>query len=112
MILRTFLSPFLVLFLWQTHGFAGRGDTAWMRQARFGIFVHYQYRILLGHSIATKPSFPKPEQMTAEEWNRFVDGFDVKGFAEPDGRGEGRLGHLLPRRPLLRLALRSEQSLQ
>ena len=58
------------------------GDTAWMRQAKFGIFMHYQHRILLGYSIATKPSFPKASEMTAEQWNQFVDGFDVKGFAQ------------------------------
>ncbi len=57
------------------------GDTAWMRQAKFGVFMHYQYRILLGYSVATKPSFPKPSEMTAEQWNQFVDGFDVNGFA-------------------------------
>ncbi len=58
------------------------GDTAWMQKAKFGLFMHYQYRILLGYSIATKPSFPDLSQMTAAKWNRFVDGFDVKAFAE------------------------------
>jgi len=57
-------------------------DTAWMQKAKFGLFMHYQYRILLGYSVATKPPFPDPSQMTATEWNRFVDEFDVKGFAE------------------------------
>src|SRR3954466_12276881 len=38
-------------------------DTAWMVQSKYGLFVHYQYRILLGYSIRTKPQFPKPEQM-------------------------------------------------
>jgi len=61
---------------------AGTGDTDWMVKGRYGIFMHYQYRILLGYSIKTTPQFPSPSQMTAEEWNRFVDGFDVKGFAE------------------------------
>ncbi len=60
---------------------AGTGDTGWMSQGKYGIFLHYQYRILLGYSIKTKPQFPDPSQMTAEGWNRFVDGFDVKGFA-------------------------------
>lgn len=55
--------------------------TAWMPRAKYGLFVHYQYRILLGYSIKTKPQFPDPEQMTAEGWNRFVDGFDANGFA-------------------------------
>lgn len=39
---------------------AGTGDTSWMVKAKYGIFVHYQYRILLGCSIATKPQFPEP----------------------------------------------------
>jgi hypothetical protein len=49
-----------------------------MRDGRYGISMHYQYRILLGYSIATKPPFPDPARMTAEEWNRFVDGLDVR----------------------------------
>ncbi len=61
---------------------AGTGDTSWMNEGRYGIFLHYQYRILLGYSIKTEPQFPNPSQMTAEGWNRFVDGFDVKGFAQ------------------------------
>jgi hypothetical protein len=42
----------------------------------------YQYRILLDYSVATKPSFPETSEMSAEQWNKFVDGFDVKGFAQ------------------------------
>ena len=53
-----------------------------MAKGKYGIFLHYQYRILLGYSIKTNPQFPDPAQMSAEEWNRFVDGFDVTGFAE------------------------------
>ena len=64
-----------------TQAFAGTGDTSWMSQGKYGIFLHYQYRILLGYSIKTQPQFPNPSQMTAEGWNRFVDGFDVQGFA-------------------------------
>jgi hypothetical protein len=52
-----------------------------MSRGRFGLFMHYQYRILLGRSIATKPQFPSAEEMTAGQWNRLVDGFDVRGFA-------------------------------
>ena len=55
--------------------------------------MHYQYRILLGRSIATRPQFPEPAQMTAEEWNRFVDGFDVPGFA--DQAAEARVGWVI-----------------
>lgn len=54
----------------------------WMREGRYGIFLHYQYRILLGYSVRTVPKFPPLEQMTAAEWNRLVDGFDVNGFAD------------------------------
>jgi hypothetical protein len=53
-----------------------------MVRGKYGLFMHYQYRILLGYSIRTKPQFPQPSQMTAQEWNRLVDGFDAKGFAE------------------------------
>ncbi|MGA2255378.1 MAG: hypothetical protein ABSG53_12000 [Thermoguttaceae bacterium] len=74
------LAPLLVVLL-QSQTTAGGGDTSWMPNAKYGIFVHYQYRILLGYSIATKPQFPKSSQMTAGEWNQFVDGFDVQGFA-------------------------------
>lgn len=61
---------------------AGSGDTRWMVQGRYGVFLHYQYRILLGRSIKTNPHFPSSSRISAEEWNRFVDGFDVKRFAE------------------------------
>lgn len=58
-----------------------------MLKAKYGLFLHYQYRILLGYSVKTKPQFPNPTQMTAEEWNRFVDGFDVDGFAKQMAAG-------------------------
>lgn len=61
---------------------ADTGDTSWMVRQRFGVFLHYQYRILLGYSVRTKPQFPDPAQMTSDGWNRLVDGFDVKGFAD------------------------------
>jgi Alpha-L-fucosidase len=70
------------IFQPQTQAVAGTGDTNWMVKGKFGVFMHYQYRILLGYSIKTNPQFPNPSQMTAQEWNRLVDGFDVKGFAE------------------------------
>jgi len=84
------------LDIWLNQGPArstASGDTSWMRQAKYGIFVHYQYRILLGYSIATTPQFPTPAQMTAGEWNRFVDGFDVHGFA--DQVAEARVGWVI-----------------
>jgi hypothetical protein len=52
-----------------------------MLGAKYGLFVHYQYRILLGKSIRTKPQFPKESEMNAAQWNQFVDGFDAAGFA-------------------------------
>src|SRR5450432_3711603 len=79
--MRKVLLPLLIFFLIHLTGFAGPGDTSWMTKGKYGVFMHYQYRILLGYSIKTKPQFPDPSQMTAGEWNRFVDGFDVTGFA-------------------------------
>ena len=60
---------------------AGAGDASWMLKEKYGIFVHYQYRILLGYSIKTTPQFPNPSEMNSADWNRFVDGFDAAGFA-------------------------------
>ncbi|HTL17953.1 MAG TPA: hypothetical protein VL793_11995 [Patescibacteria group bacterium] len=57
-------------------------NTNWMLRAKYGIFMHYQYRILLGCSIRTNPQFPAPSQMTADGWNRFVEGFDARKFSE------------------------------
>ena len=93
MALRTGVFALLAVALLQARTIAGSGDTSWMLKARYGIFVHYQYRILLGCSIATKPQFPKPSQMTAGEWNRFADGFDVRGFA--DQVAEARAGWVI-----------------
>lgn len=56
-------------------------NTKWMTDAKYGIFMHYQYRILLGFSTRTNPKFPEVSKMTSKEWNQFVNGFDVKGFA-------------------------------
>ena len=67
----------MILFLLPLVGLAGTGDTSWMTKGNYGIFMHYQYRILLNYSAKTDPQYPNPPQMTAEEWNRFVDGFDV-----------------------------------
>ena len=91
--LRTAVFALLTIVLLQAHAIAGGGDTGWMLKAKYGIFVHYQYRILLGYSVATKPQFPQPSQMTAGEWNRFVDGFDVHGFA--DQVAEARAGWVI-----------------
>jgi hypothetical protein len=80
-IMRMAVVGLIAAFLFPIQAGAGTGDTSWMSQGKFGIFLHYQYRILLGYSIKTTPQFPNPSQMTAQGWNRFVDGFDVKGFA-------------------------------
>ena len=64
-----------------------------MTEAKYGIFMHYQYRILLNYSIKTDPILPELSQMTAEEWNRFVDGFDIEGFA--DQMAEAKIGWVL-----------------
>jgi len=72
----------VVVLACHARALAGTGDTSWMVQHKYGVFLHYQYRILLGYSVRTKPQFPEPSRMTAEEWNRLVDGFDVKGFAD------------------------------
>lgn len=56
-----------------------------MLNSKFGVFVHYQYRILLGYSVKTKRQFPDQARMNAAEWNSFVDGFDVKAFVRQVG---------------------------
>lgn len=64
-----------------------------MLKAKYGVFMHYQYRILLGYSVATKPQFPSVAEMTAVQWNQFVDGFDAGGFANQ--MAEGKVGWAL-----------------
>jgi hypothetical protein len=72
----------IMLFLIHLTAFASSvGDTSWMIRGKYGVFMHYQYRILLGYSMRTKPQYPNPSQMTADEWNRLVNSFDVNGFA-------------------------------
>src|SRR6266478_5855866 len=68
-------------------------DTSWMSKAKFGLFLHYQHRILLGRCIRTQPQFPEPAQMSAQQWNQFVDGFDVRGFAAQ--MAEARVGWVI-----------------
>jgi alpha-L-fucosidase len=76
------ITTVMILFLIQSVGLAGKGDISWMTKGKYGIFMHYQYRILLGYGGTTKPMLPDPSQMTASQWNQFVDGFDVKGFVD------------------------------
>lgn len=68
-------------------------NTEWMRRGKFGLFMHYQYRILLGRSVATKPRFPERSEMSATQWNSLVDGFNVKGFARQ--MAEAKVGWVL-----------------
>ena len=49
-----------------------RSDTAWFKDAKWGVFCHY---------LAAPPSSVGAPALTADEWNRQVDGFDVKGLA-------------------------------
>ena len=82
---RTAIVVLVASFLLRTPVVAG--DTSWMLDAKYGVFMHYQHRILLGYShgtaaLGTKARLPPPSEMTAEGWNRFVDGFDVQRFAD------------------------------
>jgi hypothetical protein len=42
-------------FLSPIQAVAGTGDTNWTSKSKYGFFLHYQYRILLGYSIRIKP---------------------------------------------------------
>lgn len=44
-----------------------------MRDARWGVMTHY---------LADLPSSKEPADMTPEQWNRYVDNFDVPRFAD------------------------------
>jgi len=69
-------------------------DTTWMKKARYGLFMHYQYRILLGYSLngLQPPEAPASAESPAG-WNTFVDGFDVNGFG--DQLVQGHVGWVL-----------------
>ena len=82
----------VLVFCCQSKAVAG-GDVSWMLKGKYGVFMHYQYRILLGYSVATRPQFPAPEQMNAAQWNEFVAGFDAKGFANQ--MAEGKAGWVI-----------------
>ena len=47
------IATLLVLLLLPTTGLSGDGDTSWMVKAKYGVFMHYQHRILLGYSCGT-----------------------------------------------------------
>ncbi|MBN8215053.1 MAG: hypothetical protein J0L75_00330 [Spirochaetes bacterium] len=46
--------------------------TDWFRDARWGVFFHY---------LASPASSAELPDMTVDEWNRRIDGFDVEGLA-------------------------------
>lgn len=48
-------------------------NTKWLRDAKWGLFAHYLVKM---------PSGPVPEDMTAEKWNKKVNSFKVKEFAD------------------------------
>jgi len=45
--------------------------TDWFKDAKWGVFTHYMADTVL-----------KDDQITVENWNKAVDGFDVKGLAD------------------------------
>jgi hypothetical protein len=84
---------YIILILIHIPGSASSGDKTWMIKGKYGIFMHYQYRILLGYAYTTKPQYPEPSEMSSEQWNKFVDGFDVNGFASQ--MAEARVGWVI-----------------
>jgi hypothetical protein len=63
-------------------------NSSWMLPARYGLFMHYQYRILLGYGgggpYGTEPD---PTTLSITQFNGFVNGFDVNGFANQMAAG-------------------------
>lgn len=49
-----------------------RADTTWFKHCRWGMFTHY---------LADAASNLKPIELTADDWNRRIDAFDVDGLA-------------------------------
>ena len=45
----------------------------WLREARWGLLIHF---------LAKPPSSPEAAEMTADEWNEYVNGFDVERAVE------------------------------
>jgi hypothetical protein len=48
-------------------------NTQWLREAKWGLFSHYMVH---------RPSGPVPEGMNGEKWNKKVNSFKVKKFAD------------------------------
>ena len=48
-------------------------NTKWLREARWGLFTHYMVHM---------PSAPVPDDMTGKKWNKKVNSFKVKEFAD------------------------------
>lgn len=56
------------------HGSASsRNNTNWLHDARWGVMTHY---------LGAPPSTAGGAELTAEQWNRQVDAFDVPGLAD------------------------------
>ena len=50
---RLILTLAIVSFMLAAEDLVGASDTSWMIEGKYGIFMHYQYRILLNYSIRT-----------------------------------------------------------
>ena len=67
------LASFAFLFASNAHAAKNSDRADWMRTARFGVMTHFLHDwIMQGQR----------EQMTPENWNALVDGFDVDAVAE------------------------------
>src|SRR3954471_5560162 len=70
------LTSALVLLLpraaWASTPAVPRAD--WMREQRFGVMTHFLHDWIVGRG--------NRDQMTPENWNRLVDGFDVEACAD------------------------------
>jgi hypothetical protein len=72
------MKPWAIFFALLTAGAvasaaAAAEPTDWFHDARWGVMTHY---------LGAPPSSPGGAELTAEAWNRQVDGFDVNRFAD------------------------------
>ncbi len=70
MIRRLALAFFLVVSI----ASAAPDRAAWMRERRFGVMTHFLHEWILGRG--------HRDEMTPENWNKLVDGFDVEACAD------------------------------
>jgi hypothetical protein len=67
------LASFVVVFASSAHAENNSDRAVWMREARFGVMTHFLHDwIMQGQR----------EQMTPENWNQLVEGFDVEAVAD------------------------------